>query len=167
MRSSVPCSSWIDSFSLLDIQVVSPIRDYYVSLACQVVLRTIYKEPYRFARLPGATSEPTVGSRGSSNFPQQCSGERTLRLAVLCRIVSLKVQNNFLCAVVGNRCAKGFVHLVYLGFPGRGREWWLHGDVARAVARIAVNLDLLLAIPRYEISGRHRVRRSLVVRIRR
>src|SRR6266576_4644531 len=36
MRSSVPCSSWIDSFSLLDIQVVSLKRDYYVSLACQV-----------------------------------------------------------------------------------------------------------------------------------
>src|SRR3981081_2771226 len=36
MRSSVPCSSWIDSFSLLDTQVVSLKRDYYVSLACQV-----------------------------------------------------------------------------------------------------------------------------------
>src|SRR5947208_14340657 len=36
MRSSVPCSSWIDSFSLLDIQVVSLKRDYYVSLGCQV-----------------------------------------------------------------------------------------------------------------------------------
>jgi hypothetical protein len=36
MRSSVPCSSWIDSFSLLDIQVVSLKRDYDVSLACQV-----------------------------------------------------------------------------------------------------------------------------------
>jgi len=36
MRSSVPCSSWIDSFSLLDIQVVSLKGDYYVSLACQV-----------------------------------------------------------------------------------------------------------------------------------
>src|SRR5437016_13460939 len=37
MRSSVPCSSWIDSFSLVDIQVVSQKRDYYLSLACQVV----------------------------------------------------------------------------------------------------------------------------------
>src|SRR5215472_16184922 len=36
MRSSVPCSSWIDSFSLLDIQVVSLMKDYYASLACQV-----------------------------------------------------------------------------------------------------------------------------------
>src|SRR6266567_492272 len=36
MRSSVPCSSWIDSFSLVDIQVVSSKRAYYVSLACQV-----------------------------------------------------------------------------------------------------------------------------------
>src|SRR5215470_9019794 len=36
MRSSVPCSSWIDSFSLLDIQVVSLMRDYYISLVCQV-----------------------------------------------------------------------------------------------------------------------------------
>jgi hypothetical protein len=36
MRSSVPCSNWIDSFSLLDIQVGSPKRDYYVSLVCQV-----------------------------------------------------------------------------------------------------------------------------------
>jgi hypothetical protein len=36
MRSSVPCSSWIDSFSLLDIQVVSLKRDYNVSLVCQV-----------------------------------------------------------------------------------------------------------------------------------
>src|ERR1700747_3286961 len=36
MRSSVPCSSWIDSFSLLDIQVVSLKRNYYVSLGCQV-----------------------------------------------------------------------------------------------------------------------------------
>src|SRR5262245_10791004 len=38
MRSSVPCSSWIDSLSLVDIQVVSLKRDYYVSLACQVDL---------------------------------------------------------------------------------------------------------------------------------
>src|SRR6266576_1411499 len=36
MRSSVPCSNWIDSFSLLDIQVGSPKKDYYVSLVCQV-----------------------------------------------------------------------------------------------------------------------------------
>src|SRR5258707_1860052 len=36
MRSSVPCSTWIDSLSLLDIQVVSLKRDYYVSLVCQV-----------------------------------------------------------------------------------------------------------------------------------
>src|SRR5882762_1617472 len=36
MRSSVPCRRWIDSFSLLGIQVVSLRRDYYVSLACQV-----------------------------------------------------------------------------------------------------------------------------------
>src|SRR5438132_13598018 len=36
MRSSVPCSSWIDSFTLLDIQVVSLKKAYYVSLACQV-----------------------------------------------------------------------------------------------------------------------------------
>src|SRR5262245_6692593 len=35
MRSSVPCNSWIDS-SLLGIQVVSLMRDYYVSLACLV-----------------------------------------------------------------------------------------------------------------------------------
>src|SRR6266496_2755619 len=41
MRSSVPCSSWIDSFSLLDIQVVSLKREYYVSLACQVDSREI------------------------------------------------------------------------------------------------------------------------------
>src|SRR5882757_574898 len=38
MRSSVPCSNRIDSFSLLDIQVVSLKRDYYLSLACQVDL---------------------------------------------------------------------------------------------------------------------------------
>src|SRR5436309_13192927 len=36
MRSSVPCSSRIDSFSLLDVQVVSLKRDYYDSLVCQV-----------------------------------------------------------------------------------------------------------------------------------
>src|SRR6266567_1473120 len=47
MRSSVPCSSWIDSFSLLDIQVVSLKRDYYVSLACQVdfVQITVEEDP--------------------------------------------------------------------------------------------------------------------------
>src|SRR5438067_11205723 len=44
MRSSVPCSSWIDSFSLLDIQVVSLKRDYYVSLACQVDSREIARQ---------------------------------------------------------------------------------------------------------------------------
>ena len=36
MRSSVPCSSWIDSLSLLDIQVVSRKKDYSISLGCQV-----------------------------------------------------------------------------------------------------------------------------------
>src|SRR5262245_39334289 len=36
MRSSVPCNNCIDSFSLLDIQVVSLMREYCISLVCQV-----------------------------------------------------------------------------------------------------------------------------------
>jgi len=90
-----------------------------------------------------------------STAQNRLSKERTLRRAVLDRIMSLKVQNDFLSAVVGNRCAKSFVHLVYLGFPRRSGEWRLHGDVAGAVTGVAVNSDLLAAIPGGEICTGH------------
>src|SRR5216684_5840476 len=90
----------------------------------------------------------------------------TLLFAVLGRIVGLQIQNDSLSVVLRNRCAEGFVHLVHLGFPSRGGERRLHSDVARAVAGVAVNLDVLEAVPRNEIHSRHRIRRNLVVRIR-
>src|SRR5258708_12058395 len=90
----------------------------------------------------------------------------TLLFAVLDRVVGLQVQNDLLRVVLRNPGAEGFVHLVHLGFPCRGREGRLHGDVARAVAGGAENLDILEAVPGGEIHHRNRVCRSLVVRIR-
>jgi len=67
----------------------------------------------------------------------------TLLFAVVGRIVGLQIQSDPLRVVLGNRCAEGFVHFLHLGFPSRGGERRLHGDVARAVAGVAVNLDIL------------------------
>src|SRR5215471_6817512 len=101
-----------------------------------------------------------------SDFATGLSGECTLRFAVLDRIVSLKVPNNFLCAVVRNRCAKGFIHLDYLGFPGCGGKWRLHGNVAGTVAGVAVDANLLNANPGGEICTGRWVGSNLKVRIR-
>src|ERR1700676_2470775 len=71
----------------------------------------------------------------------------TLLFAGLGRVVGLQILNNFLRLLLGNRCAEGLVHLVHLGFPGRGGKRWLHSDVARAVAGVAINLHVLQAMP--------------------
>jgi hypothetical protein len=73
------------------------------------------------------TSElPVIGaqSAASARAAINCSEaglprSELLRGAVLDRIVSLKIPDDFLCGVLGDRCAISFVHLVYLGFPRR------------------------------------------------
>src|ERR1700730_12963834 len=90
----------------------------------------------------------------------------TLLFAVLGRIVGSQVQNDLLRVLLRNPCAEGFVHLVHLGFPSRGGERRLHRDVARTVARVAVNLDVLESVSGNEIHSRHWIRGNLVGRIR-
>src|SRR5437667_11734406 len=98
MRSSVPCSSWIDSFSLLDIQVVSLKRDYYVSLACQVDF--VRDNPSQVLALRGLRNHTTieislshihmvsglvpgtyVDDKGSSEIVMSCRGVGFRKLA--------------------------------------------------------------------------------------
>ena len=77
----------------------------------------------------------------------------------------MEVQYDFLGAVFGNSGTKGFIHLLDLGCPDCSRQRRLHGDVARAVARVAINLNLLKAIPAGQFRSRNGIGGHLVVRI--
>src|SRR5580693_2350222 len=112
---------------------------------------------WRFAQQCSQCGPDLTRLLRSSSLSWPHEGPPTLRSAVLRRIVSFQVLNNLLGAVRRDLCAKGFVHFVYLGFPGCGRKWWLHHDVTRAVAGVAVNLNLLETLSVGKVYYRHRV----------
>ena len=91
--------------------------------------------------------------------------DKSLLFARLRSVVGLQVRSDFSGRVFGNLCAVGFVHFVHLGFPSCSGQWGLHGDVAKAVARAAIDLDVLAAITDGEIESGHRIRRNLIDRV--
>ena len=76
--------------------------------------------------------------------------------------MGLQVRNNFPDGFFGNVCSVRFDHLVYFRFPIGGGQRRLHGDVARTVAGIAMDLDILAAITGGKIENRHRISRNLI-----
>jgi hypothetical protein len=89
-------------------------------------LQVRFLEGWAPAMAPGystlgiASHLPVIGAQAAINcseagFPRS----ELLRGAVLDRIMSLKIPDDFLCGVLGDRCAISLVHLVYLGFPRR------------------------------------------------
>src|SRR6202035_4534393 len=91
----------------------------------------------------------------------------SLGLAGFGRVMGLQVLDDFLGVFLWNPRAVGLVHFVHFGFPGRGGKRRLHGDVARAVAGVAIDLNVLAAVAWGKFQSRHRVGWNLVFRIRR
>src|SRR5580700_4078233 len=84
-----------------------------------------------------------LASRGRTSSSRR---RHVLLLASFRGVVRLQVRNDFLGGAFRDGCAVGFQHLVYFGGPDIRWQRWLHGDIARAVAGIAVGCYFTLAV---------------------
>src|SRR2546430_3594775 len=85
-----------------------------------------------------------------------CSSD--LVFPVFRRVMILKIGNDFFCGGIRDRRAKSLDHLVDFRVPGRRRQWWLHGDVPRAVAHRAKALRFRSPFSFRQFGGKGRER---------